>query len=136
MLMLGLTLLMFPLDLAKGLMLAILGFQVVLALAAFTLPLKFVNRHLVSEKRRLLAELNKHIEATVERLHQALHQNKVDDAAQLGNALMGLNTEREILASISTWPWRTGTLTAFLSAIVLPIALLLLQIVIQKWLGG
>jgi hypothetical protein len=136
MLMLGLTLLMFPLDLAKGFMLAILGFQVVMALAAFTLPLRFVNRHLVSEKRRLMADLNQQIEATVEHLHHALHQNKVDDAAQLGNALMGLNTEREILANISTWPWRTATLTAFLSAIVFPIVLLLIQIVIQKWLGG
>jgi hypothetical protein len=136
MFLLGLTLLLFPLDLARGPILALLGFQVVLALAAFVLPLRFVNYHLVSEKRRLLAELNQQIGWTVERLHHSLDQNEVDEAAQLGNALMGLNTEREILMDISTWPWRTGTMTAFLSAIVLPIVLLLLQIVIQKWLGG
>jgi hypothetical protein len=88
------------------------------------------------EKRRLLGELNQQIELTVKRLHHSLDNDELDDAAQIANALMGLNSEREILMSISTWPWRTGTLTAFLSAIFLPIVLLLIQIVIQKWLGG
>lgn len=135
MFLLGMTLLLFPLDLAKGLTVAILGFQVIIALVAFVLPLRFVYYHLVLEKRRLLGELNQQIELTVKRLHQSLNQDKVDEASQIGNTLMGLNSEREILMDIPTWPWRTGTLTAFLSAIFLPIVLLLIQIVIQKWLG-
>jgi hypothetical protein len=135
MFLLGLTLLLFPLDLAKGLSVSILGFQVVLALVAFILPLRFVYHHLVLEKRRLLGELNQQIELTVKRLHHSLDQDEVDEASQIANALMGLNSEREILMDISTWPWRTGTLTAFLSAVFLPIVLLLIQIVIQKWLG-
>ena len=136
MFLLGLTLLLFPLDLAKGLTLIILGIQVAIALAAFLLPLRFVYYHLVLEKRRLLGELNLQIEATVRRLHHSLDKEEVDGASQVGNALMGLNSEREILMNISTWPWLTGTLTAFLSAVFLPIVLLLIQIVIQKWLGG
>lgn len=136
MFLLGLTLLLFPLDLAKGLTLIILGFQVVIALVAFILPLRFVYYHLVSEKRRLLAELNHQIETTMKRLHHSLDKDEVDEASQFANALMGLNSEREILMGISTWPWRTGTLTTFLSAIFLPIVLLLIQIVIQKWLGS
>jgi hypothetical protein len=135
MFLLGLTLLLFPLDLAKGLSVAILGFQVMIALVAFVLPLRFVYYHLVLEKRKLLGELNQQIELTVKRLHHSLDKDELDDAAQIGNALMGLNSEREILMDISTWPWRTGTLTAFLSAVFLPIVLLLIQIVIQKWLG-
>ena len=135
MFLLGMTLLLFPLDLAKGLTVAILGFQVIIALVAFVLPLRFVYYHLVLEKRRLLGELNQQIELTVKRLHHSLDKDELDDAAQIGNALMGLNSEREILMGISTWPWRTGTLTAFLSAVFLPIVLLLIQIVIQKWLG-
>jgi len=136
MFLLGLTLLLFPLDLAKGLTVAILVFQVMMALVAFVLPLRFVYHHLVLEKRRLLGELNQQIELTVKRLHLSLDKDEVDGASQIGNALMGLNSEREILMDISTWPWRTGTLTAFLSAIFLPIVLLLIQIVIQKWFGG
>lgn len=136
MFMLGLTLLVFPLDLANTLMLAVLGSQVVLALAAFVLPLRFVNYHLVSEKRRLLAEHHQRVESTLARLHQSLDQNDLSEIERLNDAIAGLNAEREILVKIPTWPWNTGTLTGFLSAIVLPIILLLLQIVIQKWLGG
>jgi len=136
MIMLGLTLLMFPLELAKGLTLAVLSFQVVLAVAAFVLPLRFVNYHLVSEKRRLLAEHHQRIESTLEHLHRSLDKNETDAAEQLGNTLVGLHTEREILMGISTWPWRTGTLTGLLTAIVLPIALLLIQLAIEKWIGG
>lgn len=135
MFLLGLTLLLFPLDLAKGMTLIVLGFQVVIALAAFILPLRYVYYHLVLEKRRLLGELNRQIEATLKRLHHSLEKEEVDGASQIGNALMGLNSEREILLGISTWPWLTGTLTSFLSAVFLPIVLLLVQIVIQGWLG-
>lgn len=136
MVMLGLTLLMFPLELAKGPTLAVLGFQVVLALAAFVLPLRFVNLHLVSEKRRLLAEHQQRVESTLARLHHYLDQNELSEMDQLNNAIAGLNAEHDILAKIPTWPWSTGTLTGFLSAIVLPVALLLIQIAVQKWLGG
>jgi hypothetical protein len=135
MFMLGLTLLMFPLDLAKGPTLAVLGFQVVLALAAFILPLRLVHDHLVSEKRRLLTEHHQRVESALARVHLCLDQNELGEMAQLNDVISGLNAERDILAKISTWPWRTETLTGFLSAIILPIVLLVIQIAIQKWLG-
>jgi hypothetical protein len=62
MIMLSLTLLTFPMQFANVLVLAILVLQVLLALAAFVLPLRFVNQYLVSEKRSLLAELNQRVE--------------------------------------------------------------------------
>jgi hypothetical protein len=136
MIMLGLTLLMLPLDLAKGPILAIFALQVVLALAAFVLPLRFVNQHLVTEKRRLLAKLDLRVASTLDRLHHCLDENESGAEEQLYYALTGLQAERDILMGIRTWPWRTATLTGFLSAIGLPIALLLIQIAIQKWLGG
>lgn len=34
-----------------------------------------------------------------------------------------------------TWPWRSGKLTGFLSALVLPILLFVIQLGIQKWLS-
>jgi hypothetical protein len=73
---------------------------------------------------------------TLEHLHRYVDENKIEEAEQFSNTLIGLKTEREILTGISTWPWSTDTLTGFLSAIVLPIVLLLVQIAIQKWLGG
>jgi hypothetical protein len=135
MVMLSLTLLLFPIKLATVPVLAILALQVVLAVAAFVLPLLFVNRRLVYEKRRLLAEHNRRLESTLEILHRCLDENKMDQVAQLNNAMQGLNVERNVLSGISTWPWRTNTLTTFLSTLGLPIIIFLIQLLIRKLLG-
>ena len=111
--MLSLTLLLFPIKDANQGLLAILALQVVLAVAAFVLPLWFLNRRLVSAKRRLLAEHNQRLEATLERLHRSLDEKDTDEAAQLNSAVNALNIERNILTGIPTWPWRTNTLTIF-----------------------
>jgi hypothetical protein len=134
--MAGLNLLVFPLDIAPGLLVAYFIIQVILAMAAFILPLRFVNFHLVQEKRRLLAEHHRRLESTLARLHKAIDQNELSEIGQLNTAITGLNTERTLLEKISTWPWRTDTLTGFLSATVLPILLFLIQNFLRRWLGG
>lgn len=136
MVMLSLTLLLFPIQLAKGPILAVLALQVVLAIAAFVLPLWFVNRRLVAEKRRLQAEHNRRVESTLRRLHRCLDGEDLGEAEQLDHAMTALDAERDVLAGIPTWPWRTATLTGFLSAIVLPIALFLIQFLVERLLGG
>lgn len=136
MIMLSLTLLLFPIQLTNGPVLAILALQVVLAVAAFILPLWFVNRRLVAEKRRLNAELNQRIEAALKRFHHDLDENEMSEVDLLNKTMVGLNTERGFLTSIPTWPWRAGMLTGFLSAIIMPIIIFLLQLVVKKLLGG
>jgi hypothetical protein len=135
MMLLGLTLLMFPIQLAPIPVLTLLTVQVVLAVAAFFLPLRIVNTRLVAEKRRLLAELDQRVETMLARLHRCLDDNELGAVAQLNDALTGLNTERDILAKIPTWPWRAGMLSGFLSVVVLPIILFLIQVVVGKVLG-
>ena len=117
------------------LVLGILILQVVLAVAAFVLPLWFVHRRLLAEKRRLLSEHNQRLEATVKHLHHSIDGNELSEMDPLNKAVISLNVERDILHSIPTWPWRSGTLTGFLSALVLPIVLFLIQYGIQKWLA-
>jgi hypothetical protein len=136
MIMLSLTLLLYPFQIANMLVLAILIFQVGLALAAFVLPLRVVNRRLVAGKRRLLAEFNQRLESLLDRLHRFVDGNTVEDVYQLESAMNALSAEREILNRIPTWPWRAGTLTGFLSAIVLPIVLFVVQLIIAKLMSG
>lgn len=136
MLLLSLTLLLFPIQLANGPVLSVLVVQVILAVAAFALPLWFVNRRLVAEKRRLVAELNQRLQTTIERLHRDIDENRMEEMSQLNDAMSTLNAERGVLNSIHTWPWRSGTLTGFLSAVGLPIVLFILQLVIEKWFSG
>lgn len=136
MIMLSLTLLLFPIQLVGGLALATLSLQVMLAVAAFVLPLWFVHLRLKSEKLGLLAELNRQVESTTTKIHRCLDENKMEPVTQLKDAMLGLTAERDILNDIPTWPWQSGTFTGFLSATILPIVLLIIQLVIQKLIGG
>mgnify|MGYP001217063417 CR=1 FL=1 len=130
------TLLLFPLEFAPELLLGFVIIQFGLAFAAFVLPLRFVNSSLVLEKLRLLTEHQQRVESTLARLHQQIDQNELSEMEPLNYAVAALNAERDILEKIPTLPWRTETLKGFLSATVLPIILLIIQMIIQKWLGG
>ena len=134
--LLTLTLLLVPLEIGTVPELTLLILQITLAMGAFLLPLRAVNRRLVSEKRRLLAELNQRTESALTRLHQLIDENTLQEVHELNDGLKGLTIERELLAKIPTWPWRSGLFTGFLSVIVFPIILFLVQFVLGRWLGS
>ena len=133
--LLTLTLLISPLQAGGIPELSTLILQIALAMGAFLLPLRIVNRRLESEKRGQLAELDQRVKATLIRLHQHVDENSLQEVSMLNDALKGLTTEREILAKIPTWPWRPGLFAGFVSIIVLPVVLFLIQIALGSWLG-
>jgi len=133
--LISLTLALFPFSNVNAAILVVWAFQVVLALAAFVLPLGFVNRYLVAEKLRMLSELDLRNKQTLERLHRSLDEDNLPEAVQLNNVLTGLNTEYNVLNRIPTWPWRSSTLTSFISAVGLPIVIFLIQLAIKNLLG-
>jgi hypothetical protein len=112
-----------------------LSLQIALAMGAFLLPLRIVNRRLVLEKRTRLAKLDQRVKTTLLRLHQAVDDNSLQEISLLNEALKGLTTEREILARIPTWPWRPGMFGGFVSVILLPVVLFLIQLALGRWLG-
>jgi len=132
--LLSLSLLIFPIQLAALPFAVTAFFQVGLAIAAFVLPVWSVHQRLVWEKRGLLAKLNQRVQSTLARLHGSLDGDELGEVPNINSALAGLAAEREVLTKIPTWPWRVETLTGFLSALVLPILLFLLQLAIESWL--
>lgn len=133
--LLSVTLLTFPLQIAIAPTLMLLFLQVGLSLAAFALPLWVVHQRLVAEKRRLLAELDQRTETLLSRLHNHLDKLELEGIELLNNGMSALQAEREVLNRIPTWPWRAGMLTGFLSAMVLPIVLFVLQLIVGRMLG-
>jgi len=131
----GVTLAIFPFGLINVTVLALYLTQVLFALGAFILPLWNVHQRLVDEKRRLLAAVNRRLEATIHRLHQALDGDELARVKEIDTALGGLGSERTVLAGIPTWPWSTATLSGFVSALVLPVALFLIQLALRNLLG-
>ncbi|MGD8552340.1 MAG: hypothetical protein PVH60_05265 [Anaerolineales bacterium] len=133
--LLTLSLLTVPLEVGGITELTYLILQIALALGAFLLPLRFVNRRLVLEKREQLAELDQRTKAALARLHHLIDDNDLQEVPRLNDVLKGLTTEREILAKIPTWPWRPGLFAGFFSVIVIPIVLFLLQFGLNEWLN-
>ncbi|HSB90612.1 MAG TPA: hypothetical protein VLD63_11370 [Anaerolineales bacterium] len=129
-----LTLLISPLAVGGIAEWSTLILQIALAMAAFLLPLRIVNRRLVSEKRGQLAELDQRVKATLARVNKAVDDNSLEQVSKLNDALKALTSQREILARIPTWPWRPGLFAGFVSIIVLPVVLFLLQFALGRWL--
>ena len=132
----GVTLIIFPFELINAVVIALYGTQVLFALGCFILPLWNVHQRLVAEKRRLLAEVNRRVEAAIQRLHQALDGDDLTRVKEVDTALAGLRTERAMLEDIATWPWSTAAVSGFVSALLLPIALFVIQMALRNLLGA
>jgi len=97
------------------------------AVACFVLPLYGMHLRLVAEKDRLLADANARLETVLARLHARVDKEILTDADQLFHQLSSVAAEREAISRLSTWPWEAKTVTGFLSTLVLPVLLWLVQ---------
>lgn len=102
------------------------GGMVGVAIAAFVLPLQGMHRRIVAEKARLQGNAADRLKATIAGVHQSVDSGDLGRADLLNKTLASLISEREVLERLPTWPWRPGTLGAFVTAIGLPIVLFLI----------
>lgn len=133
--LLSLVQFMFPFQLVNSFAILLYFGQILLGLAAFVLPLWSVHTRLLNEKHRLEYEANRRVEAAISRMHRFIDEDKSGEVDGINSVLAGLTTEREILAKIPTWPWRSGTFNGLITALVLPIVLFLVQLIIERWLN-
>jgi hypothetical protein len=106
-----------------------------LAIAAFSLPLLGIRGRLVSEKERVREEIAARIETARRKLQQGLDDENYAHVTEIRHAVRALLDLDAKVDSISVWPWSAGTLRGFLSAVLLPIFLWLLQQVLARALS-
>lgn len=109
---------------------------VLFAATAFLLPLRGMHDRLVDEKRRLQGEVGRRLSSTVDAIHAAVDAGDDGAISTRNSALSTLIAERDLVNHIPTWPWSTGALTGFLSAVLLPLALFLAQRFLGDVLGS
>ena len=97
------------------------------AVACFIVPLYGMHRRLAAEKDRLLVEAGARFERVLAELHRRVEEGTLADADKLNDQLSSVATEREALARISIWPWDASTMTGFITTLVLPVILWLVQ---------
>jgi len=102
------------------------------AVACFVLPLYGMHLRLVAEKDRLLAEANGRFETLLARLHACVDGEILTDADKLAHQLSSVAAEREAISKLSAWPWEVATVTGFLTTLVLPVLLWLVQRVLGR----
>ena len=105
------------------------------AVASFVLPLRVMHGRLLVEKRRLLGDAQERLKAVLERIHAAVDRNDLAASEPLRNALESVRAEIDVLDHLRTWPWSTATIRGFVTALLLPIGLIVFSQVVTKLLN-
>jgi len=108
---------------------------VVVAAAAFCLPLLSMHGRLVEEKRRLVTDADRRYVAMVERFNEQIDRADLEQLEPLSKAISSLGIHREAVARLSTWPWRPDTFRTILTTVALPVVMLLVSSKLKRLLG-
>ena len=92
-----------------------------IAVVCFVIPLQGMHNRIAAEKKRLRAEANARLEATIQQQYHHVDLQDLAEAEPLNRQLASLVTTREIIDKIPTWPWEPKTLTGFISALLFPL---------------
>ncbi len=105
-----------------------------MALVTFAWPLLGLHARLEQEKSRLLADVGQRVKGVSADLRRRLDAGDLnaDSSTALNNAMTTLMAERELLAKIPTWPWKSGTIGTLGTALLLPFALWLIEQVLLR----
>lgn len=110
------------------------GFTIV-AIVVFVGPLLGMHRRLEAAKARLEDAASDRMRDLLGELNQAIDGRATDRVDALDRTISALRHERELLARLPTWPWSAGTIRGFGSALLLPIAVFLVQRFLTEALG-
>jgi hypothetical protein len=108
----------------------------VLALAAFAWPLLGARRLLFAEKSQKLDQVSRRLDAVYSKMHEHIDSGEIEALEDLTKVVSALETERDMLQAISTWPWQPETLRFLATALLLPLLLWILQFILQRFLGA
>jgi hypothetical protein len=106
-----------------------------LAVASFVLPLRVMHSRLVAERKQLLGQAQERLKTVLDRIHRALDGNDLAIAEQLNHQLSSIRAEIDVLDHLRTWPWSTATIRGFVSALLLPIGLIVFTQVVARYIG-
>jgi hypothetical protein len=106
-----------------------------LAAIVFAWPLWGVHRLLAEEKAHLLTDCARRMKAAIAELRRRIDSGQLKAMDDLNKTMASLEIEHASLARIPTWPWPPGTLRGVVAAVLLPVAIWLIQQVLQPLLA-
>jgi hypothetical protein len=107
-----------------------------LALVVFAWPLLGTRRMLAKEKAQRLDQVSLRLEGVFSQMHERIDRGEIEGLEDLTKVMSVLETERDTLEAISTWPWQPETLRYLVTALLLPLLLWIIQYVVQLVVGS
>ena len=102
-----------------------------IAFVSFLWPQLGIHRLQRLEKNRLLYEVRQRCQTVFQELNRRVDQGNLGDSSDLNSTMTLLEKELESVEAISIWPWDPETMRWLVTALVLPIAVMLLQLILQ-----
>ena len=112
----------------------VLGIQAI-AFLSFLWPQLGIQRLQRSEKERLLDDIYRRYQAVFQELHKRIDEGQFESSPNLTGTITILEKEIAKIESIPIWPWEPETVRWLLTALVLPIGVMILQLILQRTFG-
>ena len=121
--------------LANPLSLAFAASYAILATAIFIWPLRGVHRLMEMEKGRALHEIDRRFEVVLAEFNQLVDDNDFAGTEALNGTIASLEIQYRRISAIPTWPWRPEVARIALTAIALPLILMIIQFFVLQALS-
>lgn len=110
------------------------GATLVVVVVAFVIPVRGLHDRISDEKDRRLGEVHASLATVVAEMERRIAASDLEGAGRLNDAISAANSAVSTVSRAPTWPWRPETLRAFVSAVLLPIALWVVITVLERLL--
>ena len=104
----------------------------ILAVAVFVWPLVGAHRLMQIEKERMLQAIDLQFQAVFEMFNQRFQEDDHSAIERLNGTISSLEIQHRKIVAISTWPWRSQTVRSVLTAIALPLVLMIVQFLVEQ----
>lgn len=106
-----------------------------IAMAVAIAPLYGTHRAIADEKRTRAMANGQRIEEVTAALDRAVDSGDSAKVESAQNQLGALLTERDLINKAPSWPWAPGTVRTLATTVLVPIVLLLVNRIADRWLG-
>lgn len=101
----------------------------------FVRTLVDIHQGIASVKAQRLLAVDRRLQEAFDGFHQRVDSGEPGSLVAQKEVMEVLLLERGFVAKLPTWPWQSGTLASFLTAILLPLIVWSLQEILQRIMG-
>jgi len=112
---------------------ATIGFMQVVAILTFILPLLGAHEKIVEKKAQSLHEISTRMESVVDDMSKVDEEYDKERLSKLRDILSTLSMAEERIQKIPVWPWKPSVVNSLATAILLPNAVWIFQLVVEQF---